>query len=39
MQMYTQGKCIHKANVYNDSASEELIPYYSKFNFRLGKLF
>jgi hypothetical protein len=24
-------------NVYNDSVSEELIPYYSKFNFRLGK--
>lgn len=23
-------------NVYNDSVSEELIPYYSKFNFRLG---
>jgi hypothetical protein len=30
-------KTIGIINVYNDSASEELISYYSRFNFRLGK--
>ena len=35
--LFKYAKKIGITNVYNDSASEELIPYYSKFNFRLGK--